>query len=246
MPDQDELTGFSWIDSPLALRAAHAIYARFDHDPARIVRSSIPQVVPPSLGGAVPKRIAEFIAGRRCAARALAWFDPALAEVEIRIGEAREPVWPPGWVGAITHSARIAAAAVAPSSVLVGVGIDTEDFLSDAALDDVLQAAVSEGEIARATAAAAGWDDERALATLIFSAKESLFKCVYPLVQRFLDFDQAALEDLDPATGTFRLRLRRDAGVLRSGQLFCGTFAFAYGGVHTAIELTSAELLSEV
>ena len=58
--------------------------------------------LPVTLDKAVQKRKAEFLAGRYCARAALAQLDGSLA-VNIGIGANREPLWPPGFVGSITH-----------------------------------------------------------------------------------------------------------------------------------------------
>ena len=50
------------------------------------------------------QRRREFITARRCAREALATFGHALAP--IRSGSGREPQWPVGVVGSITHTAN--------------------------------------------------------------------------------------------------------------------------------------------
>jgi 4'-phosphopantetheinyl transferase EntD len=73
---------------------------------------------------AVEARRREFITARRCAREALAKL--GYAPVPIRAGRKREPLWPAGLVGSITHTAGFRAAAVAPRSMLASIGIDTE------------------------------------------------------------------------------------------------------------------------
>ena len=46
--------------------------------------------------------------------------------------------------------------------------------------------------------------------TLLFSAKESLYKALYPSVGRFFDFPDAEADRLDAGAGTLRLRLLSD------------------------------------
>jgi 4'-phosphopantetheinyl transferase EntD len=48
--------------------------------------------------------------------------------------------------------------------------------------------------------------------TAIFSAKESLFKCLRPLIDDFFDFSDARMIALDFAAKRGRLQLRRTLG----------------------------------
>jgi 4'-phosphopantetheinyl transferase EntD len=76
------------------------------------------------VANAVENRRREFVTARRCAREALAKLGHA--PTPIRRGPMREPQWPSGLVGSITHTRGFRAAAVAPRSVLSSVGIDTE------------------------------------------------------------------------------------------------------------------------
>ncbi|MGZ3698130.1 MAG: hypothetical protein ACXWP5_08345, partial [Bdellovibrionota bacterium] len=85
------------------------------------------ELIPPELARAAPKRRAEFVAGRLCAAEALRAAGAAAgAGAAIGIGSTRAPLWPAGFVGAITHTEGFVSAAVAPSASVGGVGLDTE------------------------------------------------------------------------------------------------------------------------
>jgi enterobactin synthetase component D len=137
--------------------------------------------LPPEVARAMPKRRAEFAAGRRCARAALhAAGGPA--DADIAIGPLRAPVWPPGFVGSITHAAGIAAAAVAPASRSRALGIDLERIIGP-------------GDVERLAPTLAR-PDELTLAplTALFAAKEALFKALAPRVGRYFDFlDVAAV-----------------------------------------------------
>ena len=71
---------------------------------------------------AVAKRRAEFSTGRWCAREALR--EIGVAPCAILTGALREPLWPAGVTGSITHAAGIGAAIVLPASLCRGVGID--------------------------------------------------------------------------------------------------------------------------
>ena len=77
-----------------------------------------------SLQKAVRQRIEEFAAGRQCARLLLREF--GIEDCAIEVGVHRQPVWPEGLVGSITHTAGFCAAVAARRSLLRSVGIDTE------------------------------------------------------------------------------------------------------------------------
>ncbi len=154
---------------------------------------------------AVSKRQTEFLAGRLCAHEALrrATGVPGVPAV----GEDRAPCWPIGVVGSITHGAGWAAAVAARSEYWRGLGLDVERQLPSARADRLV------GEILtpREQDGYAALDDtQRALlVTLTFSIKESLFKALYPLVNKRFYFQDAELIQHD-SSGYTRLRLLSD------------------------------------
>lgn len=193
-------------------------------------------VMPATLGRAVPKRRAEFAAGRRCAREALRALAPGLAALEVAIGRQREPLFPPGAVGTISHARGLAAAAVAPSTHAAGIGLDIEywDAGADALVSEDL--VLVRGEAER-LAVQTAWSRAR-VATFVFSAKESLYKTLFPRVQTYFDFQDAELVAIDPGALTFEARLRVPlAGGFRAGQTFIGRFALADEYVVTALVL---------
>jgi 4'-phosphopantetheinyl transferase EntD len=67
-----------------------------------------------------------------------------------------------------------------------------------------------------------GWPSTRA-ATLVFSAKETLYKCLFPAVKRYFDFKEAELVSAD--AGRFSIRLLVSlTDELQSGNVFEGRF----------------------
>ncbi|MEU7804756.1 4'-phosphopantetheinyl transferase superfamily protein [Micromonospora arborensis] len=181
---------------------------------------------------AVDSRRREFVTARRCAREALAKL--GIPPAPILPGPRREPIWPAGVVGAITHCAGYRAAAVARNGELTALGIDAEP---DAPLPEGVSEAVTvAGEPAMLTALSRA-DPSIHWGRLLFSAKESVFKAWYPLTGRMLDFVEAELT-IDPAARTFRARLlvdgrRTDGGPPLTG--FAGRFLTARGMVLTAV-----------
>ena len=78
---------------------------------------------------ASPHRKSEFIAGRFCAQQALKELKSKKLHVEI--GEKRQPIWPEGFCGSITHKQNYAAAAVTYKSNFDSIGIDLEIYPTD-------------------------------------------------------------------------------------------------------------------
>jgi 4'-phosphopantetheinyl transferase EntD len=153
---------------------------------------------------AVEKRRREFITARRCAREALVRL--GYAPAPIGSGPRREPRWPAGVVGSITHCEGYRAAAVAVTADLASIGIDAEpnEPLPPGVRESV--AVADEPERLRTLAARdpmVRWD------RLLFSAKESVYKAWYPLTGRWLGFEDAALS-IDPATRSFTARLLVD------------------------------------
>ncbi|MCH7231990.1 4'-phosphopantetheinyl transferase superfamily protein [Glycomyces sp. L485] len=146
----------------------------------------LPLVEHQAVAGAVASRRREFTTTRALARAALARAGgPAVA---VPVGADRAPVWPPGWVGSLTHCEGLRAAAVARAREVAAVGIDAEPLT-------VLGASV--------TAAVLDPEERRVAARLgphgpvtAFSAKESLFKAWHPATRIWLDFDGARLADV--------------------------------------------------
>lgn len=156
------------------------------------------------VANAVTGRRREFVTARRCAREALGYlgYPPA----PIGTGPQREPLWPTGVVGSITHCTGYRAAAVALARDVRGVGIDAEpNALLPRGVVKLVASAAEQVMVARLATAnpMISWD------RLLFSAKESIFKAWYPLTLSWLDFTDALLT-FDPQTRSFQARLRRD------------------------------------
>jgi enterobactin synthetase component D len=190
--------------------------------------------LPPELAPAVPKRRAEFLAGRWCAREAIRAHGLPVP-VAIPIGAHREPMWPEALCGAITHAHGWAAAAVARRRDFMGIGLDCEVTMSAHTAANVRESIVLPGELAVARGATP--NDQVAL-TLVFSAKETLFKCLYPLVARFFDYLDARIVELDAAAARFTIRLEVPLGeAFPAGATFAGQFFLAAGRVYTGLAL---------
>ena len=193
---------------------------------------SLPAFTIPSLAARVDRRRAEFQMGRVCAGLALSRLEPSTHFRPVGVRSDRSPDWPSGFVGTITHCRGYVAALVAKERYFRGVGRDTEPLIPDDTASELGPSIALPGEVSLVTAAL-GIDERRAL-TLLFSAKESLYKCLAPRTGTFFDFADARMEELDGNARTFRLRLLRGLGTeVPNLSDFTGHFSFAGGYAHT-------------
>ena len=150
----------------------------------------------------------------------------------IRSGPKREPQWPAGLVGSITHTTGFRAAAVAPRSVVASLGIDTEQ--NEPLPDGVEELITVPGEPEMLAALARAFPAVH-WGRLLFSAKESIYKAWYPLTGRWLGF---GMPPYDRPGGHVRGgaadRRRRRDGERPLTQLR-GRFLLARGLVATAV-----------
>lgn len=135
-----------------------------------------------------PSRRHEFAAGRVAARRTLALLGRQPGALPI--GPGRAPIWPPGVIGSISHAQDVALAAAGPHGRIAALGIDIERCH---ALSSELAALVI-------TAA----DSPAADPTLLFSIKESAFKCLYSSAGRVIDYVETKVTIMEEA-GAFVL-----------------------------------------
>lgn len=146
-------------------------------------------LLPPSISHSVPKRQAEYFHGRLAARTALR--AAGAMDADVLTGTQREPVWPAGMTGAITHQGPYAGAAVMPVDAVNGIGIDIEAPISDDAREAVTQLAVTAGELGALRSESVLPDP--VLLALAFSGKESFYKALFYRVGRFFGFEAIEL-----------------------------------------------------
>ncbi|MBJ3814688.1 4'-phosphopantetheinyl transferase superfamily protein [Shimwellia pseudoproteus] len=184
---------------------------------------------PDHLHRAVPKRLAEYLAGRYACQHILRSWG---IEADIPSGSAREPLWPPLVAGSLSHSGDRALALLIPARYRLSPGIDIETADRDTLLS-IAPAIATPGEQGLLTGA--GFSVVSGL-LLLFSAKESLFKGLYPQVGRYFGCDAAQLCGLAPDKQQFTLQLTADlTDNLRAGMQYQGNFTFTPDGVITSL-----------
>ncbi len=170
---------------------------------------------PPQIAQSVAKRQAEFLVGRIAARSRLAAL--GIVQTQVGIGSARQPIWPAGVVGSISHTDSMAAAVVLPANRCVGVGIDLEQ-VADAQNQAALLSVVNQRELAQLSRSS-NMMPLATLLTIVFSAKESFYKGAYGVVRRFFDFDCAELSGINVRCGWLCLKLTEDL----CAELPCGS-----------------------
>jgi 4'-phosphopantetheinyl transferase EntD len=165
-------------------------------------REGTPDLLPEEaalLARAVPKRRQELAYGRDLARLLLRRF--GIERFALLSGADREPLWPAGIVGSITHTEGACAVAVARAEPYAGIGIDVEP---DEPLEANLGVAILRPD-ERARLREGRFLDAAVAARLVFSAKEALYKCQFPVARRHLRFADVAIT-LAP-DGTFSVEL---------------------------------------
>lgn len=186
---------------------------------------------PSDIHAASTKRQAEFIAGRFSARELL--LRMGVGGVPVGVGEGRSPVWPARWIGSITHTDDIAVCALASADDLAFLGVDLEIWIRRSVAQQIKRTVVRADE--DASASGCGFPFHQAL-TVIFSAKESLFKAIFPDVKQYFDFDAARLISLDRNSLSILLELRYDLSErFRAGMRFRCAFRVTPYGVLTLL-----------
>jgi 4'-phosphopantetheinyl transferase EntD len=182
---------------------------------------------------AVDSRRAEFGTARVLARQALTRL--GIAPQSLVPHANRAPRWPSETVGSISHSQGYCAVVVARGSEVACVGLDLELTASlREGMDRIICTERERQWLREGDRASSGW-----LGPLVFSAKESFYKCQYPLTQARLGFQDVEFA-FDLATGRFGVA-QLSARVPDAGRLACiqGRWCRLPGFVATVAYLTS-------
>jgi enterobactin synthetase component D len=202
--------------------------ARFDID----LYGCLGVCFPEQLQSAVKSRRAEFLAGRALAQAALSIL--GIEDLHISFGDDRAPIWPFGTIGAISHSHGRCAILVS-TYPKARVGIDIERLVEGDARAAILKTCISEDE-RRVIDRQRNYSVSQ-LATLIFSAKETLYKMLYPSVCAYFGFHAAAIQGM-PIGNSLYLYLTQDLpGGFQAGTAFDIRFEFGLDYVLTWAKL---------
>jgi len=217
------------LSQRVCYHSLHNTDAAFPLPLSPATRSRLPQ----ALRYATQKRQREFLAGRWCAEEALQCL--GAGSTDVAMAKDRTPIWPVGVVGSITHTGDFAAAAVAWAADIAGLGIDSEQIIDPAAARDIADVCMVD------EAALFKPDDGRSFCefcTFVFSAKEAVFKCLFPLTRKFLEFSDVRITSFDWNRKYF-------AWTTASEHVGMGRLSHADGVVHTSVELSSLGMAAE-
>ncbi len=137
---------------------------------------------------AIRKRQREFRAGRHCAHTALQKL--GLPRQAVLRDANRAPLWPEGYLGSISHCQELCIAACAKQHPIISLGLDVEPLKP-------LKPGLEKYIHTTAETAYLESFSPRLPERLVFSAKESLYKCFYPLLETFFGFHavEIAIDD---------------------------------------------------
>lgn len=184
---------------------------------------------------AVPKRRREFTAGRTCARRALARL--GIVGHALSADADRVPRWPDAVVGSISHCEGCCGAVVARREHALGIGFDVEK--ADPLREPLIPLVCSAVELAhqRTLPDAQGLD----WCKLAFSAKESFYKCYFPLTRFRLDFRDVELR-FAAESGDFVARLVSESAPAAAGlRALRGRFACDGRHVFTTVTIPAPD-----
>ncbi len=155
----------------------------------RRARTEVGLSLPDFMASSSPERREEFFWGRYCAHQVLleltgkSW--PTLGR-----REDRSPEWPSGVLGSITHTQGYVGAVAAYQSECRAVGIDVQNWMSAETASRVHTKILRSDESFKTVEL----PFEHSL-TILFAAKECLYKALNPLVGEFFGFQEASAGD---------------------------------------------------
>lgn len=145
------------------------------------------------LAGASTARRRQFASGRHLARTALGRLQGGNGFI---LRQGRQPIWPKGFIGSISHTKSLAAAAVAQVGALRGLGLDIERT-------DRLKAGLR-AKVLTSRERRRPWLDARE-GVVAFSAKEAGYKAVNPLTGLYIGLREVEVL-IDWPNAAFRLR----------------------------------------
>ena len=128
------------------------------------------------------------------------------APVSIPVGSDRAPIWPTGYWGSISHCRTAVVAAAMRAGGHIGIDVEQAVPLERGLWDAIC----TPGEMEWLKGRGELW------ATVIFSAKEAVYKAQYPITGRMLEFSDVELT-LDQA-GCFSARVLVDSVLAVEGR----------------------------
>ncbi|MBF0287185.1 MAG: 4'-phosphopantetheinyl transferase superfamily protein [SAR324 cluster bacterium] len=178
----------------------------------------------------VNQRRVEFLLGRACAHQALIAFQ--LSNSPILKDKNSAPIWPETVIGSIAHAKNKAVACAGKQTMVQGIGIDIEDLERSINLSIQRHVCVSEEKEWLAQLPSS---ELSKYLKIIFSAKESIFKCFFPLSNVYLHFHDAQIT-FTKDSSCFEFKLFKTCGPeFREGFQHQGTYQIVEDMVMTSV-----------
>lgn len=204
------MTNFLSQPQKIALKHPNIVAYKSQFDVSKYNKAhvdTLPIPFPPSLSKAVNKRQAEYFAARFCAYHALTELDAE--SLLVGTGDKRQPLWPKtkqqqNIVGSITHSNDSAICIVAKQSEISHLGIDIEHHMTDKLANELKRSLINDAENKRIDSLDMTFAEGL---TLIFSAKETIFKTLFYDVGEYFGFEAAEFLVLDEQQQIARFKL---------------------------------------
>ncbi|MBV1911517.1 MAG: 4'-phosphopantetheinyl transferase superfamily protein [Kangiellaceae bacterium] len=126
------------------------------------------------------KRLDDFRASRYCGQQVLRQL--SVYDFSLLINNLRAPAWPRGIVGSLSHCESVCVGVAANENSILGIGIDIER--STPINESYLSIICTETD----KLAIEKQNDPLSAAKILFSIKESIFKCLHPRFEHWIDF----------------------------------------------------------
>ncbi len=190
--------------------------------------------IPEKLQSAHPKRIKEFIGGRHCVFKAAK--NLGFKIKSLPMDDKGAPIWPNEIVGSISHTKGFAIAAVALKKNYKSIGIDTEVIINETKFSVIEKNILTNFD--KQFISTKNYPSKNEIYTLIFSAKEALFKLINPLAHTYFGFNEANMIDIDLSNKTFKIQLdSKQKDLLMFNAIYIGKYTVFESRIVTFLTL---------
>lgn len=149
---------------------------------------------------------------------------------EFSSNEDRSPIWPSGFIGSISHSKNLVVVALSQNSKYLGIDLENIGRMKNEVFDKI--------SIEEDVKNVNGLSEEQ-LMTLIFSAKEALYKALYPEVKKFFGFEYAYVQNVFIDKNSFEICLKKpinEQWTPEKAKVITGRYLFDQGHCLAIIE----------
>lgn len=152
------------------------------------------------------KRLSEYFMARLCAKYALNKFN-YYEPLKLHKSLTGRIIWPNNFIGSVSHTDNIAIACIARVEKYTHIGIDIEKIVDYKLFNQLKELVLLKDEIKLINSFANSNLSLEVLFTLIFSAKETLFKAISSIIDEKLDFHSAQVIEIKEEYIILRLNI---------------------------------------